>query len=744
MILFSVSPALARVQRLEPLLVDLLKNSKKIQGVQTDYAAQQDRLKSEKGKMFPILDVTANTGFEEIDGEGLSSDSDLNFNEVGLKFTQTLWDFGATLSDIRKGKHALEIQHLLLKQQINNTIVDGITVFLEVKRASIALDYAKRSELNIKRQAKFSEVMLAEGAGLSSDIIEVRKQLATAQTKLFNAELAMVTQINKFKKVFASTPVDFESFENLDFSILSHVPSTIYDVISRVENNNLDIKLAGIDIENAKEDSFAYKSRSFFPKVEAVLEKKWKHNVGGTLGDKSEFLGKVELSMPISFGFTEAKEYMATVKDKESLVITMESLREDIVEEARNAWHKLIASTMIWKSIKEQADLAAESLQIAYSESKFGIGSKTKTMNSETALLTAQSDAESARVDILLDAISLLNLMGEISIDILFKKESPEDLAYDPIPIFHGNFSLKPSDKVVAILKKIVSNANETPESADSSYNEENIKIKDEAVNGSVKKAEKKVGVKGDSIKADDVSKVKEVDKPANKSESSVVKSDIAAKDNQESDKVLDNSNTIPQAVKGDDTVKAEAEEKPKVKEEIDEGLEADDYFDSDTGDRYNPDTMLTDEELEIERLYSVPSNEPADEELLPKELLPAEPLKEDIKDLQPDKQLKEDKKESQPTKKLKDNNNKKGKSSSPTYGENATNAAKPHYEQPTAVIDEVEAEKDKSPAYEVNPNQAPAYEVNPNQAPAYDAEPNQAPSYVAVPNQAPAYDAEQ
>ncbi|MBF0358493.1 MAG: TolC family protein [Magnetococcales bacterium] len=460
MLLLVPSPLLASVQRLEPLLVDLLKNNKKIKGTKVDFAAEKDRLKMEKGKLFPVIDVTINRGFEQIDGEGTSSDSNLDFHEVDLSLTQTVWDFGATLSDIRKGEQGVDGKSLLMDQQMQESLVEGITAFLEVKRAAIVLDYAKLSEANIRRKTGLEEILIEGGAGLTSDLIEAKKQLAESQTKLFNSELAMVTQSNNFKKIFASTPVDVNSFEDIDFAILSHIPLTLHEAITRVENNNRDIKLALVDVESAQNESDALRSRSFFPKIEAVLEQKWKQNVGGTAGNKKETLGKLELTFPISLGMTELNEYRASIKDKDSLTITMESLRDDMVEEVGNAWQKLITSTMVWTSIRRQADLAAASLEISYSQSNLGMSSQIQVLTAETALLTAQSDASSARIDILINALSLLKIMGDVKIGILSKVDLKKgSIKEESLPYFHRDLSLEPSSRVVASLQKITDKA---------------------------------------------------------------------------------------------------------------------------------------------------------------------------------------------------------------------------------------------------------------------------------------------
>ncbi|MBF0445552.1 MAG: TolC family protein, partial [Magnetococcales bacterium] len=488
-----------------------------------------------------------------------------------------------------------------------------------------------------------------------------------------------VKQINKFKKIFATTPVDFKTFEDLDFSILSHIPKSIYDVINRVENNNQDLKLAGVDIADAKEDSIALKSRSFYPTIDATFEQKWKHNVGGTVGDKTEMLGKLELYLPISLGFTEAKEYSASVKDKDSLVITMEALKEDMVEEARNGWHKLIASTMVWRSIKQQADLAAESLEIAYSENALGIGSKIKVLTSETSLLTAQSDANSARIDILLDALSLLNLMGDISIGILHKKDSYEEFVPDQLPIFHSDLTIEPSAKVVAALKKIVNNAKEQLEPADPVASKDQQKDREKTVQKTAEKVEDKIAVKS-------------VEKIAKKAQDTI-KDKVDVKP-EESDKIvqdgesIDKSEVKSQEVKVKDVVEPKAQEQVKVEPEYDVEFEIEKYTDSSVEDKYNPDSMLTDEELEIQRLYSVPSTDSPADDLIPKELLFNELLQE--------------------------NKSNKVDSSRPTYDIDVNDGSKPYYEQPADTVDKEGVGNSLPPTYDVGPNEAPSYATQP------------------------------
>ena len=442
------------------MLKKLLTSDKKIMGAKVDLQAEIYRVRMEQGNWLPSVDVTMNKGFENITGTDPESNTNLSFSELDVSLTQTIWDFGATNVDIKKADLVLLEKELTLQQQLQESLVDGVEAFLEVKRSQVNLDFAQQSEFNIKRVTGLEEIILEEGAGLSSDVLEAKKQLASAQTKRLKAEGKMQKAINTFYRVFNYIPKNVATFENMDFAVLSHLPVSIDTAIAKALVDNLDIKLAKVDVSQAEQDSAAISSSAFFPKITGTLEKKWKNDVAGIIGAKGEFLGKVELTFPISLGLTSLSEYKASIKDEESAKLDLDVEHSDVDEKVKNAWQKLLTSTLTWQSLRNQAYLSAASLELVRQEKALGNRSQINVLSAETALINAQSDASSARIDILIDAFSLLALLGNVSLESLNMREGyvpgqgpASDIA------FHQKLSTEPVDRVVEGLQKIAANA---------------------------------------------------------------------------------------------------------------------------------------------------------------------------------------------------------------------------------------------------------------------------------------------
>ena len=74
----------------------------------------------------------------------------------------------------------------LTKQQL---LLEGAQAYLNVLKANEKLQYAFRSEESIKKQTGIEESLVERGAGLSSDVLQAKQQLAGARALLDTAEV---------------------------------------------------------------------------------------------------------------------------------------------------------------------------------------------------------------------------------------------------------------------------------------------------------------------------------------------------------------------------------------------------------------------------------------------------------------------------------------------------------------------------------------------------------------------------
>ena len=83
-------------------------------------------------------------------------------------------------------------------------------------------------------------------------------------------------------------------------------------------------------------------------------------------------------------------------------------------QQARNTWSNLERDRLNAEFLKNQANIAAEFLELARRERQLGERSLIDVLAGETALINANSDATAVETDVLLNVFRLLNIMGKL------------------------------------------------------------------------------------------------------------------------------------------------------------------------------------------------------------------------------------------------------------------------------------------------------------------------------------------
>ena len=94
-------------------------------------------------------------------------------------------------------------------------------------------------------------------------------------------------------------------------------------------------------------------------------------------------------------------------------------MRDQIEEQARNAWSNLITAGQNAALLQNQANIAAEFLDLARKERQLGKRTLIDVLAGETNLINAQSDAISAQSDVIIAGLTLLSVMGQLSVDVV-------------------------------------------------------------------------------------------------------------------------------------------------------------------------------------------------------------------------------------------------------------------------------------------------------------------------------------
>ena len=395
----------------------LLERHKLVKAAESDIAASRERIQSEIGGWYPKINLSAFYG-KEHQKNAASEDTLFITREFGLTVTQLLWDFGVTNSLIRTAQLQLEQAQSQLIAARQDVLLRSLSAHVNVRRALEVLNFAKQSEENIKAQAVLENALVERGAGLSTDVLQAKVTLAGAEARRVQSEGALDVARNTYKTLFSEFPTSPEQLEIVSVPEFLF-PETVNEAVQLSIEGNPNLRASMIGSKVAEEAINNTRATEFYPTFEFIGEAKYKKDAAGTAGFERDAIGRVQFTYPFNLGFTAVNSLRAAESDSSAASQRAGDLRDQIEEQARNAWSNLMTARKNAALLRNQANISAEFLDLARKERQLGKRSLIDVLAGETNLINAQSDAASAESDVIIASLTLLSVMGQLGVEVV-------------------------------------------------------------------------------------------------------------------------------------------------------------------------------------------------------------------------------------------------------------------------------------------------------------------------------------
>jgi TolC family type I secretion outer membrane protein len=404
-------------ETLKGSLQALVKSHKRILAARADFNKSNEDAEAAWKDWHPNFSATANIGYEKQVKPPGSVDTDMVPRNLDLSVTQKIWDFGATNANIRSAKLTAEKSSLVLTSTVQSVMLEGIQAHFNIIRATKLVEFAESSAANIKRQAELENARVQRGSGLSTDVLQAKTQLAGAESRTIELKGNLKKTLNRYQNVFGYAPKDGNKLKEPRLP-LELLPTSITEAVEEAQRGNPQLASTQIDSFISRETTRSTRASSFFPTIEAAAESNFKQDAAGTVGSKQERLIKLEATYDLSLGMTAINTLRGTKQDYVSKSNTYAHTRDSIAEQARNAWDDLDTFRAKAELKHNQANIAAEFLELARRERQLGNRSLIDVLAGETALINASSDAASADTDVAIAVFTLLTVLGKLQTDI--------------------------------------------------------------------------------------------------------------------------------------------------------------------------------------------------------------------------------------------------------------------------------------------------------------------------------------
>lgn len=405
-----------RAEPLSALLPELLKAHNLTAAAEADLAAARERVRVALGGWYPQLNVSGYYGHENQNKPTGTTDTDMVTRQMDVSVTQLLWDFDLTNSQVRSAEISRDQAEAALEAARQNVLLRGIVAYHNVLRTAQLVEFAKRSETNIKKQTELENARVERGAGLSTDVLQAKTQLAGAQARRVQAEGAHRVALNAFKAVFYKDAGDVAAMAKpvLPMSLL---PGSLDQAVANAMQMNPQLRSTRLATDVARETIASTRASGFFPRLEAVGELKYKVDEGGTVGSQNEQLAKLQFTWPFNLGMTAVNSLRASESGYTAINKRYADARDTVEQQTRDAWQNVNTARENADLLQNQANIAAEFLELARKERQLGRRSLLDVLAAETTLVNSSSDAASAEIDVSIALFTLLNAMGMLDTD---------------------------------------------------------------------------------------------------------------------------------------------------------------------------------------------------------------------------------------------------------------------------------------------------------------------------------------
>ncbi|GAB4336117.1 MAG: TolC family outer membrane protein [Desulfobulbaceae bacterium] len=406
----------AQAVTIQQYLPGLLESHERIKAAQGHTRSAEHLVRQYRAGYLPSVDFTTETGYENIHREnGTDTEhGDKTYNR--LRATQLLWDFGATSGRVYKTESFLRqvtLQEEAVRQEV---LLEGILACVAVIRERDRLSYAVRSENNIKKQTGIEETLLEKGAGIKSDVLQAKSQLAAAMALRMEIEGELEIAKNRFQTLFGRT-ISEEEINALELTARYRdlVPVTLEESVQTALQTNPSLLAKALDRDIADHEITARKA-AYYPRLELIGQGKYRYNDDGLDGERTDLFVGVGLTYNIYRGGGDSSAVEAAVAERNSFALEFEEQKNLVIEEVRNTWQTLVTAEAKQEVLSNQALIAVRFLELARKEREMGNRTLLEVLSAEVEYYRAMSNAIAAQAEAngaifgLLKAIGILTL----------------------------------------------------------------------------------------------------------------------------------------------------------------------------------------------------------------------------------------------------------------------------------------------------------------------------------------------
>lgn len=354
------------------------------------------------GNNLPSLDIMFGTAYQRQKNPLYAPPEILrNYNNLTSSITinQNLFEGFSTLNDTKRLEHASLVRFYELLDLSETTALEAATAYIDVWRHRQLVEYAE--ENYVIHRLVYTKVTdrAKSGIGRQVDMETAAGRMALAESNLVT-ETANLHDVNaRYQRIIGELPKDDMDPPSSDFS--KDLPTERSRSIAKGFEKSPKLKAAFENILSSKRN-FDVQKASFFPRVDAFLEKQHDNNDSGYSGLTNISIIGLTAKWNLFGGYQDSSKKLKAIEE----VYMAKDLREKTCREVRQSLatsfndHLRLTEQLTYL---DQHQLSTDKVREAF-RNQYEIGQRTllDVLDTENEFYKARQDSLNAEMDLMI------------------------------------------------------------------------------------------------------------------------------------------------------------------------------------------------------------------------------------------------------------------------------------------------------------------------------------------------------
>lgn len=380
---------------LQEVVDHTLKTNPELLAARQQVLAREKEVRAAKGGYLPSLDAELGIGREWTESPATGGeDVELTRREAALRLRQMIYDGSATSSEVDRQKaryNSALFDTVDTEETISLRVAEA---YIEVMRQSELLELLE-SSLDEHKNIYDQMVLRSDaGVGSRSDLDQVSARLSLTNSNFIAAQNNLQDAISNFYGVVGYIP-DVSTLEKPEGV---PVPNTIEAAVAQAFNNNPQLKSADADIEAAKAQYRASKSK-FYPTLSLEGDRTRNEDVDGVEGINEDWVVALRLRYNLYNGGSDNARKKQTAYLIEEAKQIRATTKRQVEEGMRLSWNAYEYTQKQLGFLTTYSDSVVSTREAYRKQFNIGKRSLLDLLNTENELLEAKSNYLNASYD---------------------------------------------------------------------------------------------------------------------------------------------------------------------------------------------------------------------------------------------------------------------------------------------------------------------------------------------------------